>query len=252
MKNGERAAPAPASMDEVPVLSIVIPAFMADLELRRCVDSVRIACPDRARCEVIVVLPAGRVPDAQRWLPDEHVLAERHPSIYGAMNDGAAASRGRYLYFLGKDDIVLPGFAQVVAELESSTPRALFFDVYWGGRGVYSGRPSRLRLLTRNLCHQGIVYARDTFNEHGPYLRRMTVQADHLLNIRVLWDAASSGRIAYLPLALTWYSGAGFSAQRASDPLFWRLYPATLRKHVGGWAAGVLWAWRKLRGVPRR
>jgi hypothetical protein len=162
------------------------------------------------------------------------------------------ASRGRWLYFLGKDDIVLPGFSQVLAELASTAPVALFFDVYWGTRGIYSGRPSRLRLLGRNLCHQGIVYARGAFDRHGPYLRRMKVQADHLLNIRVLWDPASSGHIRYLPHALTWYSGAGFSAQRARDPMFWRLYPATLRKHVGRWAACTLLAWRKLRGAPTR
>jgi len=242
---------APREMER-PLISIVIPAFEVDLELRRCVDSVRLACPDRARCEVIVVLPASLVAKARGWLPEERVLAEHRPSIYGAMNDGAAASRGRYLYFLGKDDIVLPGFDQVMVMLESSTPVALFFDVYWGPRGIYSGRPSKFRLLTRNLCHQGIVYASDAFHKHGPYLRRMKVQADHLLNIRVLWDAASSGRITYLPLALTWYSGTGFSAQRANDPVFRRLYSTTLRKYVGGWAVCILWMWRKLRGAPTR
>ncbi len=163
------------------------------------------------------------------------------------MNDGVAASTGRYLYFLGKDDIVLPGFGEALRQIDRQRPAALFFDVYWGGRGVYSGRPSRWRLLVRNLCHQGIVYSREAFRRHGPYQRRMRVQADHLLNIRLLWDRSTAGQIAYIARALVWYSGTGFSAT-SRDPLFWRLYPLIMRRYVGAWAACLLVVSRRLRG----
>lgn len=235
-----------------PLLTVVIPALEADTELRRCVDSIRLACPDPRSCEIIVVLPPGRIVAARQWLPDETLIPERHASIYGAMNDGARASRSRYLYFLGKDDIVLPVFRDVLEVLESSRPNALFFDVYWGANGVYSGQPSRWRLLIRNLCHQGIIYSREAYDKHGPYLRRMKVQADHLLNIRLLWDGSRTTSILYIPRPLTWYSGAGFSTQQARDPLFWRLYPTTMRKHVGAWASWLLLAWRTVRGRSSR
>lgn len=162
------------------------------------------------------------------------------------MNDGAAASRGRYLYFLGQDDIVLPTMRRVLALL-ASAPVAVFCDVYWGDRGVVSGRPSKWRVLGRNLCHQGIIYARATFERHGPYLRKMRVQADHLLNIRVLWDPAPPGGMCYIDKPLVWYSGTGFS-ETQRDPVFWRLYPTVMRRYVGRWAACALVMYRVARG----
>ena len=193
-------------------------------------------------------MPHDKIDAARALLPAERVLAERHPSIYGAMNDGIAASAGRYLYFLGKDDIVLPPFRDVFAILEARRPSALFFDVYWGTGGVYTGRPSRWGVLIRNLCHQGIIYSRGALARHGPYLRRMRVQADHLLNIRLLWDRDPATRTHYLHRSLAWYSGGGFSVQIGRDPVFWRLYPTTMRRYVGTWAACLLVVSRKLRG----
>lgn len=243
--------PAQVSSLALPLLSVVIPALDSDLELRRCVDSVRLACPGREQCEVVLVMPARRVEQAQRAFPGDKIVAERRAGIYAAMNDGIAASSGRYLYFLGKDDIVLPPFADALQVLQVDRPSALFFDVYWGKEGVFSGRPSRWRLLVRNLCHQGIVYSREALERHGPYFRKMRVQADHLLNIRILWDPAMRGHVRYIGAPLAWYSGAGFSVQVSRDPVFWRLYPLTMRRYVGAWASIVLIASRKLRALAR-
>jgi glycosyltransferase involved in cell wall biosynthesis len=230
-----------------PSLSIIIPSLVADTELRRCVDSIRLVCPEREQCEVVVVVPSRRVLEVQALLPYETVVPETRPSIYAAMNDGVAASTGRYLYFIGKDDILLPPLAQALQVLADHHSSALFCDVYWGSRGVYSGKPSRWRVLVRNFCHQGIIYGREVLDRHGPYNRKMRVQADHLLNIRLLWDRELAGRVRYLRQPLAWYSGAGFSTTNR-DPVFWRLYPAVMRRHVGRWAALVLLASRKLRG----
>lgn len=198
--------------------------------------------------EVIVVTPPRFVAQTASLFPWARVCAETRRGIYAAMNDGARASRGEYLYFLGKDDIVLPTLRSAVALLERERPFALFCDVYWGSRGVYRGVPSRVRLLARNLCHQGIVYSRQAFDRHGPYLRRMRIQADHLLNIKVLWDRDSGSRVRYLDAPLAWYSGDGFSTIHR-DPVFWRLYPTVMRRFVGCWAAGLLLVYRKLRGA---
>jgi glycosyltransferase involved in cell wall biosynthesis len=200
--------------------------------------------------EVIVVTPSALVAKTRALFPWALVHAETRRGIYGAMNDGARASCGRYLFFLGKDDIVLPALLRAVALLEQEQPFALFCDVYWGSRGVYRGRPSRFLLLARNLCHQGIIYSRVAFERHGPYLRRMRVQADHFLNIKVLWDRLDGHRVHYMKEPITWYSGAGFSNLHR-DRLFWRLYPTIMREYVGNWAMVVLAGYRALRGACR-
>ncbi len=233
-----------------PLISVVIPSCTADVELRRCVDSVRVVCPDRRKCEVIVVLPTTEVDKARSLLPDESLVAERKPSIYGAMNDGVAASSGEYLYFLGKDDIVLPSFDTALKLLESKSPSCLFFDVFWGTSGIVSGYPSRLRIIRRNICHQGIIYSRKALLIHGyhygPYLRKMLVQADHLLNIRLLWDRSHSFQFEYINLPLVWYSNTGFSSKN-QDATFQKLHPLILKRYVGKWAMYILIIYRKIK-----
>ncbi|BAZ90490.1 glycosyltransferase [Cylindrospermopsis raciborskii] len=229
-----------------PLISIIIPAREADIELRRCIDSVRIACPDHGKCQVIVVLPVTEIDKASLLLPEEYVITERKPGIYSAMNNGVSASSGRYLYFLGKDDIVLPRFSEALDLLESKSPDSLFFDVFWGVKGLVRGNPSRWRIILENICHQGIIYSREVLLIHGPYLTKMHVKADHLLNIRLLWDRVYSFQVEYMSLPLVWYSGTGFSSVN-TDSSFWHLYPLILQKYVGKWAACLLIAYRKLR-----
>ena len=223
--------------DAMPTLSIIIPALEIDRELRRCIDSIRILEPMQERCEIVLVVPSRQLENAAQLAGDAKVVPETHKSIYGAMNDGIRASSGRYLMFCGKDDILLPPLKETLNLLRDNTPSLVFHDVYWGSEGVYSGKPSRWRVLIRNLCHQGIIYSRDSLTRHGPYLRKMRVQADHLLNIKILWSSnpADQGWL-YRPTPLAWYSGTGLSSF-ARDPLFRKLFPAVLRKHAGCWAS---------------
>lgn len=228
--------------DFYPIVSIIIPAVRVDYELRRCIDSIRILdCFNY--CEIVLVVPSICLLDARVMFPNEIIIEESFSNIYGAMNDGVTASSGRYLYFLGKDDIVLPTFCEALDILIKKMPDVLFCDVYWGGGGKYSGRPSRLKVLGKNLCHQGIIYSRDVMSKYGPYIRRMRVQADQFINIKILWDRSSNNNIIYLNKPLAWYSGVGFSS-RTRDPLFWKLHPLILKKYVGVWAACLLKAYR--------
>jgi glycosyltransferase involved in cell wall biosynthesis len=235
----------------VPILSVIIPALVADLELRRCVDSVMLACgTSDVRCEIILVMPLSQIDLAKVHLVGEGVrkfVPETGRGIYRAMNDGIRESRGRYLFFLGKDDIMLRDFGKMLDQLDQHGGSAAFCDVYWGRGGLYSGRPSKWRVLIRNFCHQGIVYSRKVMDDHGPYVRRFRVQADHFLNIRLLWDANYAGSIRYFPGGRVWYAAEGYSSV-TQDKLFWRLYPAILRKFVGRWPAVLITFSRCLRG----
>lgn len=233
-----------------PLLSIIIPVLEPDAELARCVHCILGATQALPPPEIIIVTPPRFVTTISSLFPGARVCGETRRGIYSAMNDGAAASRGEYLYFIGKDDMMLSTLREALSALERDHPFALFCDVYWGTRGIRSGKPSRLHLLGRNLCHQGIIYSREAFTRHGPYLRRMRVQADHFLNIKVLWDRTATAQINYLDRPLAWYSGDGFSMTNR-DVTFWRLYPNIMLRYVGGWAMRLLIGYRMLRGVHR-
>lgn len=233
--------------DSLPTLSIIVPVLEPTPDLARCLHCIAAAFDGSVMPEVLIVTTRRSVANIQSRYPWVRVIEERRRGIYAAMNDGAEFANGRYLYFLGADDIVLPSLRRAVEILAREDLFALFGDVYWGTRGRYSGRPSPARLLVRNVCHQGIIYSRAAFDRHGPYLRRMKVQADHLLNIKLLWDRVDGRRVRHLPEPLAWYSGHGFSDTHR-DRLFWRLYPATLKRYVGPWASWLLIASRRLRG----
>jgi glycosyltransferase involved in cell wall biosynthesis len=228
------------------VLSVIVPAMHVDRELRRCLDSVRLAVPDAAACEIVLVVPPSRLAEAAAGFPDARVVPETRRGVYGAMNDGVQASRGEYLYFLGKDDILLPSARDVLQLLASERPYALFADVYWGSEGVRRCRASRWSILVRNVCQQGIVYSRESVLAHGPYLRRLRIQADHLLNVRVLWDPTARGRVRYLPTPLAWYSSTGLS-QRVRDAVFYQVHAAIIGRQLGPVAACVWRGYKRLR-----
>jgi glycosyltransferase involved in cell wall biosynthesis len=249
IRNALWVASAGAAM---PLLSVIIPALEMDLELRRCLDSVRLALPDATQREIVLVLPARHVAAAAAAFPEVHVLAESRAGAYAAMNDGAAASTGHYLYFLGKDDILLPAAQELTRVLADERPAAVFTDVYWGTKGVHHGSTSRLKILLRNVCHQGIVYSREVFASHGPYLRRLRVRADHLLNIRLLQDRALRPRIRYLDLPLAWYAGTGLSS-RVPDATFYRIHSTIIRRYLGpvpAWAWHIYRRWRPEKVAP--
>ena len=231
-----------------PLLSIIIPTLDVDLELRRCVDSVCLAIPDSEMREIVLVLPSSKAADAAERFPDARVVAESRPSVYSAMNDGVAASTGRYLYFLGKDDILLPAVHRVLSLLAAESPSAVFSDVYWGSKGRHRARPSRFQILVFNVCHQGIVYSREAITTHGPFMRRFRTHADHQLNIRLLWDANLRRRVRYLAVPIAWYAATGLSS-RTFDVNFVRAQPAIIGRYLGPIAA-ALWQpfkWFRLR-----
>lgn len=233
-----------------PLLSVIIPALKVDLELRRCVDSVRLALPPEHPCEIVVVLPAGQVEGAA-VLGDVRVVPETRRGVYGAMNEGVAASRGHYLYFLGKDDILLPSAREALGLLATARPSVLFCDVYWGEEGVRSCRPWKWMVLFNNVCQQGIIYSRGSVLRHGPFLRKLRVQADHLLNIKILWDPAL-GPARHLRKPLAWYSATGLSFSRR-DALFYHLHPAIVRRYLGPVAACLWRAYARVRvGAPKK
>jgi glycosyltransferase involved in cell wall biosynthesis len=235
-----------ATHDYMPLLSVIVPALSPTAELARCIYSILAANTTQFAIEIIIVIPSCFLSEAESLYPDVRVCPESRTGIYSAMNDGVRVSKGKFLLFVGIDDIILPALGDALFILFNRRPFALFANVYWGANAIYSGKPSRFRLLLRNMCHQGIIYSRDAIVQHGPYNVRMKVQADHFLNIRILWDRGQRHNVVYLNKALCWYSAAGFSSKNI-DLTFWRLYPRILRNYVGHWAYSLICAYRQFR-----
>lgn len=158
-------------------------------------------------------------------------VSEPDEGIYDAMNKGIRLTSGKFLYFLGAGDRLLPGVLEAVAgELrklsgqgQTSRPMILYGNVILPDYNrPYDGRFDRFKLLRRNICHQAIFYQRSVFEKAGFYNTKYRSLADWGFNIRCFDDPDIRKR--YIPLQIAEYEGGGKSIT-AADPEFYADFP---------------------------
>jgi len=217
-------------MSTMPDVSVILPILHAGNDYLRCLYSIRAALVGRTTYEIICV-----VRDIEEFTgstgPDLHFFQEAVPGIYAAMNLGLQKAAGRYLYFLGQDDVLLPSAAQAIIQGKASNADIIIADVFWGERRVYRNSPSKNVLVWKNLCHQGLFYDRLKFiNAVGVYPVQFEVQADHYANI--IFSSIVGLKIFKYTGCIAWYSSDGFSS-RTLDAEFRCAFPMLVRKHIG-------------------
>lgn len=217
-------------MSTTPDVSVILPALLPNNEYLRCLHSIRTAFSGRINFEIICVVRDTKA-FAGLSAPDLRIVQEEAPGIYGAMNKGVIEATGRYLYFIGQDDILLPSAASAVIQGMSCDADVVLADVFWGVGRRYKNNPSRRSLVWKNWCHQGILYDRLMFLDViGAYPLAYKAQADHYINIVIsgipgLKWTKHNGCIA-------WYSSDGFST-RVKDMEFRKAFPEIVRQHFG-------------------
>lgn len=158
-------------------------------------------------------------------------LSEPDEGIYDAMNKGIRLTSGKFLYFLGAGDRLLPGVLETVAarirklpgQDQNPQPTFLYGNVDLPDYNQpYDGRFNRFKLLRRNICHQAIFYQRSVFERVGFYNTKYQSLADWEFNIRCFDDPNIRKR--YIPLTIAEYEGGGKSIT-ASDPAFYADFP---------------------------
>lgn len=217
-------------MNDELVLSVILPALHPSEDYLRCVHSIRAALAGRVTYEIISVV---RAINEFAGLADEDLtfVQERSPGIYGAMNQGVEEAKGRYLYFVGQDDILLPAAARALIQGKAAEAGIIVADVFWGERSIFKNIPSRKVLVWRNWCHQGLFYERIKFMDVvGEYPVRFKVQADHYANI--VFGSSRDLKIFKYEGCIAWYSSDGFSS-RSIDTEFREAFPELVRRHFG-------------------
>jgi glycosyltransferase involved in cell wall biosynthesis len=198
------------------LISIIIATFNAGKYIHDCLTSI---IEQTADIEVIVI-DGGSTDDTVAILKSfEHRLrlqwvSEQDAGIYDAMNKGIQRAAGSWIYFLGADDRLLPGFSELAALLKDE------HTVYYGNNLPYYGNqePNRLwlngkigryALAKRGINHQSIIYPAKVFKKYR-YELRYRVYADYALNIRVWGDRAFKKK--HFPITIVRYDMTGFSS----------------------------------------
>lgn len=238
-------------------LTIVIPTFNADAHIVDCLKSIAQVVKNRLGKTISVLVQDGVSKDetvakvkAQK-LPGVELAVAPDEGVYDAMNRATEAAQSEWIYFLGADDLLLPGFMQAVESL--SKPHTVYYAnvILRSNRRRYDGRFSALKLVYRNICHQGIFFPRELLLA-SPFDQDFPINADWVKNIE-LFTAASFTHIAHDVCIYNDLSGLSFGAhddnfETQKARLFARHHGITLAL-LAHTAALPTWVYRTL-GKP--
>ena len=211
--------PRPPLVMNPPLISVITTTFNSGEKIAATVASV---LSQRKGLYEFLVVDGGSTDDTLAHLraqgPALRCLSEPDDGIYDAMNKGIRLTSGKFLYFLGAGDRLLPGVLEAVAaeirklsgQGQTARPTLLYGNVdsplY---SRPYDGRFDRFKLLRSNICHQAIFYQRSVFERLGCYNTKYRLLADWEFNIRCFNDRGIRKR--YISLRIADYEGGGES-----------------------------------------
>jgi glycosyltransferase involved in cell wall biosynthesis len=170
-----------------PLVSVVIPVYLVEQYLARCVDSV--IAQDYRPIEIILVndgSPDG-CGDIIRWYEAENPVVrsiwQANSGLAAARNAGIASAQGEYVALVDSDDFVEPDLVSALVGIAEQTSAdavvcSFYVELPWGARvavpllvrnGVITGdRAARLSLRQRIPTFAwNKLYRRDLFTARG-------------------------------------------------------------------------------------
>lgn len=148
--------------------------------------------------------------------------------VYDAMNKAVKAAKGDWVYFLGADDKLLSGFAQMASKLEDRHT-VYYGDMSYDGEETSRKKYSAYRLAKETICHQAIIYPRSVFDEYQ-YDLNYPLAADWNLNLRLWADERYTFR--FYPYLIADFSMSGISTQ-GKDHNFLQDQPRIIKETLG-------------------
>jgi glycosyltransferase involved in cell wall biosynthesis len=219
------------------LISIIIATFNAEEYLRLCLESI--TSLEEKNIEIVVVDGGSRDNTISiiKDFPQINLvwISEPDKGIYDALNKGTRLAKGKWLYFLGADDRLLPGFSEMASKLKDEN------TVYYGNSEPFYygtekpsyellvGKFSNYRLAKYSMNHQAIIYPAKAFYKYE-YSLRYKVFADYALNIQ-LWGDRNFKKIFY-PFTIVSYNMTGFSST-INDIEFKKDKPMLIRQSMG-------------------
>jgi glycosyltransferase involved in cell wall biosynthesis len=219
-------------------LSIIIATYNAGNHISDCLLSV--LALEQENMEIVIV-DGGSTDNTleiiKRYTTNNNkvsCVSEPDAGIYDALNKGVKRAKGKWLYFMGADDRLLPGFKALAAMLKDEG------TIYYGDtEGYYEGADPGYLLLTGKFTsyrlakycmnHQAIIYPAKVFEQYR-YELQYKVLADYALNIKLWGDRRFKKQHYHFNIAR--YCMNGFSAA-ATDIVFKKDKPRMIRKYMG-------------------
>jgi glycosyltransferase involved in cell wall biosynthesis len=155
--------------------------------------------------------------------------SEPDAGLYDAMNKGVRASKGRWVLFLGADDLLV-GNLREIAPLLADERTVYYGDVYMPRRHVlYDGPFSAYKIMFANICQQAIFYPRGVFESYS-FDTRYRILADHAFNIVCYGDARF--RFKYIRKLVCLYNDHSGASANTVDSKFQADRESLIRAHL--------------------
>lgn len=220
-----------------PAISIIIATYNSAELLPECFASI---AAQQFRSIEIVIVDGGSTDDTEKIARNFASFPvifnqEKDKGIYDAMNRGTKLANGQWYYFMGSDDLLLPGFSVLAEQMKDKK------TIYYGDSQPFhrlpgavnfillTGKFSRYRLAKHCMNHQVILYPADVFKKYQ-YELKYKVSADYALNIRAWGDAEFKKK--HIPVLIAKYNVTGFSSVN-TDALFVQDKPELIKKSMG-------------------
>ncbi len=216
-------------MDKTILVSIICVTYNAEKHLQNFFESIHNYKPQN--CELIIF--DGRSTDKTSGIIVENsmivdqYISDSDTGIYNAMNKALTFAKGKWFYFIGSDDLLLPDFQQFVEHLKDE------HTIYHGNilmdseTIIRSSNP--YRLSKENISHQTIFYPSSVFEKYT-YNEKYRICADYNLNLKLRGD--KNYQFQYLPLTPAKFGTDGLSSIKR-DELFEDIKPKIVRKNLG-------------------
>nr|WP_067053486.1 glycosyltransferase family 2 protein [Mucilaginibacter sp. L294] len=216
--------------EAAPLISIIIPTFNSAAVLKDCLLSIT-GQPEK-KLEIVIIdggSTDGTLAILKEFEKDIAIMvSEPDKGIYDAMNKGITKATGKWVYFMGGDDRLLPGFSEMAALLKDED--TLYYGDVSSGGDMLQGAFSNYRLAKYCMNHQTIFYPASVFKKYR-YSMRYKVYADYALNLQVWGDRDFKKQ--HYPIKVVWYDLGGFSATN-NDEVFKKEKPMLIKQSMGG------------------
>lgn len=193
-----------------PLISIITVSYNAGGTIARALESVQSQTYDNMEH---VIIDGGSTDNTLEIIHQyenviDYWVSEPDKGIYDAMNKGIQSSRGDWLLFLGADDVLLDSVHEFVSAITDST--AVYYGnvLHLSNNQLYDGEFNILKLIRRNIPHQGTFFPKNIFNDNL-YDPTFPLLADYAFNLRMY----SKTKYVYLPIVFAKFNDKGISSQ---------------------------------------
>ena len=224
----------------MPFFSIIIPTYNSESTVKTAIESILSQTFTDFEIIIIDCLSQDNTIQILNSYCDHRlkIISEKDNGVYDAMNKGINASSGKWLYFLGSDDLFYKSdILEFINFKINIFDTVVYGDVKISGsvswannQAEYDGKFDMQKLKRKNICHQSIFYKRKLLVRNKIYYNtKYTICSDWEFNMR-LWRIK---KFKYVNAIVAIFNSGGISTQANIDIRFSNDYNDLVNKYLG-------------------